>query len=248
MTRIGVCDDSPELCEKISKTVGEAFAALGGGFELKSFTDGGELLKYNAGAPFDVLFLDIDMPRPNGFDIAKSLREGFSDCLIVFVTSHSELVYDSLDFQPFNFIRKNSGVPLETSIPAIAGKLFCRLRQGDTVLIEDRHLGEVPVKIREIACLESSGHYIIYSLVSGSPENPPKKLVSRGSIAEREKFFEGYGFARAHKGFIVNLSQIKRLNTSKREAELSGGISVPIGKKYRAELKEKYTLFLRSRT
>lgn len=46
------------------------------------------------------------MPGISGFDIATT----FSDCdypvLIVFVTAYDELVYSSIKFQPYRFIRK----------------------------------------------------------------------------------------------------------------------------------------------
>lgn len=242
MARIGVCDDDPNISESIAELVDKAFRERGYICDVESYSDGLTLLGHNQLKPFDVLFLDIDMPQVGGFDIAKSLREKFSDCLIVFVTSHSELVYDSLDFQPFNFIRKNSGVPLKESIPKVVGKLAYYLRQEETVRIEDKSCGIITVKIRDILCIESSGHYLIYSILR---DGAVKKIISRGSISEREEFFANYSFARAHKGFLINLSRISYIGTKRHEAELSGGVTVPIGKKYKSELEEKYSLFMR---
>ena len=54
----------------------------------------------------DLLLLDIDMPEMNGMEIAKCLTDLLQKPLLVFVTSHDELVYDSLLYHPFGFIRK----------------------------------------------------------------------------------------------------------------------------------------------
>ncbi len=242
MTRIGVCDDNAEISAKIAGIINEAFSTHGISFETEAFTDGSSLLKRHMISPFDTLFLDIDMPETGGFDIAKILRDGFSDCLIVFVTSHSELVYDSLDFQPFNFIRKNSDMPLEESIPKIVSKLVANLRQGDTLLIKYRLSNKIPVRIRDIICIESSAHYLNYRIAE---KGTVRQVVSRGSISEWQEFFESYNFARVHKGFIVNLSHIRYLNYGRHEVVLSEGTAVPIGKKYKSDLEEKYSLFLR---
>lgn len=242
MARIGVCDDNAEFTKMIADIVKKSFLELGNDFEVESFTDGMALIEKNRFDPFDVLFLDIDMPNVGGFDIAKMLRDDFSKCIIVFVTSHAELVFDSLDFQPFNFVRKNSGVPLSESIPRIVNKLAFHLKQDETILIEDEHLRKTPVRIRDIICIESCGHYLKFSI---SERSDVKVMLSRGSLAERQEFFESYSFARVHKGFLVNLSQIKYLSIGKREIELSGGITVPIGKIYKTEVEEKYSLYLR---
>lgn len=245
MPRIGVCDDSEEFSLRISAIVKDSFDKLGGNFTVMSFTDGDSLMEENRLSPFDALFLDIDMPRVGGFDIAKSLREDFSECLIVFVTSHAELVFDSLDFQPFNFVRKGSGVPLEESIPKIVNKLAFHLKQDEILLIEDKTSGKTPVKIRDIVSMESSGHYIVYSILR---HGEIFKITSRGSVSDTQKYFENYNFIRVHKGFLVNFSHVKYLNSGKREIELSGGIKVPIGKLYRSEIEEKYRIFLRRKS
>ena len=245
MTRIGICDDSIELSKRIAEIVAEAFLSLGVVCEIESFTDGGALIERNLAAPFDVLFLDIDMPVISGFDIAKTLRDGFSDCLIVFVTSHPELVFDSLDFQPFNFVRKDSGQPLAESIPKVVGKLAFQLRQDETLLIEDVGQKKTPVRIRDIICVESVGHYLRYSVFENGLV---RNVKSRGGLSERQEFFENRDFVRAHKGFLVNMSQIRYFSSSRREIELNGGITVPIGKLYKSSVEERYSVFLRRRS
>ncbi len=245
MAKIGVCDDSLDIARDIAKTVKSSFEALSEECSIYVFQSGAEVLKENLRAPFDVLFLDIDMPGISGFDLARELRAAGDGCLIVFVTSHSELVYDSLDFQPFNFLRKNSAQPLSESVPKTVAKIVDRLKQAKMVLIEERTLGSVPVRLRDIISIESSGHYLVYTVSDGGST---KKLVSRGLISEREELLEGSGFARVHKGFIINFGQLKRLDRSLKEAELFGGVRVPIGKKYRQALEEKYSMYLRRRS
>lgn len=244
MARIGVCDDKPDVSKRIAELVKKSFSERGYNHSIESYSDGVVLLGQNQLEPFDVLFLDIDMPKVSGFDIAKALREDFSHCLIVFVTSHAELVFDSLDYQPFHFIRKNSGVSLNESIPKIVNKLILHLKQDETVIIEDENARKISEYVRDIICIESSGHYLTYNILV---RDNVKKIKSRGNLTERLTYFESLNFVRVHRSFIVNLAHITHINSSKREVEMSGSIVVSIGKSYKRDVDEKYDEFLRAK-
>ena len=125
--RIAVCDDDNVMCKYIAQLVKNSFENQNVKTETVSHLNGITLLNEHLSDPFDVVFLDIDMPRMTGFDIAENLRRNFSQSFIVFITSHSELVYESLDYQPFHFIRKSCNIPLSESIPAIVEKLITHM-------------------------------------------------------------------------------------------------------------------------
>ena len=105
--RIAVCDDNTVLLPKLKEIIYDSFSVYTDEFEILIYSSGTLLLNAHKQEPFQIIFLDIDMPKISGFDVAKTLRDDFSNCFIIFITSHSELVYESMDFQPFHFIRKN---------------------------------------------------------------------------------------------------------------------------------------------
>ena len=133
MIRIGVCDDNAVILKNISRMIEKAFCNYIGDVEVSSYTNGRLLYNAYIQERFDVIFLDIDMPRISGFEVAKMLRDDCSNCFIIFITSHSELVYESMDFQPFHFIRKNCSVPLEESIGEIVKKLMTHMKQNEKI-------------------------------------------------------------------------------------------------------------------
>lgn len=53
-----------------------------------------------------VFFIDIDMPEVNGFEVASYLKKWNRECCIVFVSNKDDLVFQSLVYHPFFFIRK----------------------------------------------------------------------------------------------------------------------------------------------
>lgn len=243
MSRIGVCDDNPALSKKIAEIVRESFSTHEGHYNVESFTDGIVLLGQHRLDPFDALFLDIDMPKIGGFDIAKVLRDNFSHCLIVFVTVHSELVFESFDFQPFNFVRKSSGIPLHESIPPIVNKLIYHLKQDDKIVVVDEALRKHSVFVRDIVYIESSGHHVLYS-VQG--EGKIIKIKARGKLQDCQDLLERYNFVRIHRSYLVNLRYVTYINNGLREIELLQSMVLPLSKIYKSDVDEKYNLYLRS--
>lgn len=242
--RVAVCDDNNAALKVLSKSIKNAFAKFTDEFNMMNFSDGTLLLDEHKKEPFDVVFLDIDMPVISGFDIAKSLRDDFSNCYIVFVTSHSELVYESMNFQPFNFIRKNCSVPIDESVSDIVSKLMQHMKQNEKIILEDYNYRKHPVLIRNIIYIESDGHYVIfYALSDGFP------IRIRGSITEHEEIYSKYDFVRVHKKYLVNLRYLSQLNYNSNEIILGIiGKNLPMSKRMKKEVKEKYIVYLRTKS
>ena len=102
--RVFICDDEPEMLQRLLASV----KGIWKDSEVRVFSDGSDLQDALQKADVcDILLLDIDMPGLTGLDIARNLSGMQKRPLLAFVTSHDELVYDSLQFHPFGFVRKN---------------------------------------------------------------------------------------------------------------------------------------------
>ena len=137
MINVAICDDNSAFLNYYKNLVEKTLTKYTENYKVYSFTNGDVLLSRHMEKEFNVIFLDIDMPKLTGFDIAKKLRDLLSRCFIIFITNHSELVYESLDFQPFNFIRKNCNIPIEESTDKIIKKIIRHMKQNDRVILED---------------------------------------------------------------------------------------------------------------
>ena len=74
---------------------------------------------------FDILFLDIDMPRKSGFELAREYKKCHKHTLIIFITNHNELVYQACNIHPFDFIRKEN---LKIEIPVVLEEVIYKLK------------------------------------------------------------------------------------------------------------------------
>ena len=243
MIRIAVCDDNIAILDKLHNIVKEEFLNYTDDFEIRTITSGVVLLNEHIHAPFDVIFLDIDMPKLTGFDVAKKLRDAFSSSFIIFVTSHSELVYESMDFQPFHFIRKNCPIPMKEGISKTIKKLMRHMKQNEKIILEDDVSGRCAVYIREIVYIESDKHYLFYHIL-----NKELSIKIRGTIRECEEKYVPYDFVKIHKRYLINLRFLSDFDNSNNEVTL-GAVKtrLPMSKNFKKEVDEKYTLFLRSK-
>lgn len=82
-------------------------AKIGDGIEIAgSFTDTASAEAFLSGEEVDMVFVDIQMPRDNGFAFAQRLRERGSEVRVVFVTSHTAYALPAYDLYAYDYMVK----------------------------------------------------------------------------------------------------------------------------------------------
>lgn len=97
---IGILDDDQSFLELFIAKFKQRCDAF-----IYDYSEEADLLN-GAVSKLDYLFLDIEMPKRNGFQLAKELKENYPQLEIIFITSHEQYVYDAFSFKPFDFIPK----------------------------------------------------------------------------------------------------------------------------------------------
>ena len=85
--RIAICDD---LQTERQKTI-EALDSVIRNFSVNEFDDGAELIKSHEVLPYDLIILDILMPKISGMDTAAQIRKKDTKTPIVFISTSEEL-------------------------------------------------------------------------------------------------------------------------------------------------------------
>lgn len=226
--QIYICDDEQRILKdmenRIKLILQECF--------VKTFSDGKELLEALKNSACDVLLLDIDMPQISGLDIAGELTKMQDKPLLVFVTSHDELVYDSLQYHPFGFIRKNH---FDSEIAKMLKDCQQELVAKNQHFTFKSGTENVRIPLEEILYYESDGNYL--KLFTKEQE-----YRLRDTVTAVENALSTSGFVRIHRGFLVNQSAVKTL--SAEEAELINGVRIPIGKNFAQEAKARLMRYM----
>jgi DNA-binding response OmpR family regulator len=98
--RILVVDDEPDLTE-VSRLALEYH-----GFKVDTFNDSEEVLSNFKPDYYDLVILDIKMPKMDGFELYDELKKKDSDVKICFLTA-SELYYEEFRKKEYNALDKN---------------------------------------------------------------------------------------------------------------------------------------------
>lgn len=227
--QIYVCDDEPKILEDLSAKI-KAYAPEN---DVVGISGGAELLQRLQQGKCDILFLDIDMPDVNGMEIAGKLAELDDKPLLVFVTGHDELVYESLQYHPFGFIRKSY---FDEEIEKVLRD--CETELGERQKHFHFRMGnrDVALLLSDILYFEADGNYLkLYTAA--------ETFRLRSTVTAVENSLGGSGFIRVHKGFLVNQSAVRIIGRD--ELEMTNGAFLPIGKNYMDEAKRKLLRYMR---
>ena len=236
MIKIGICDDEKLFLSHFRSQLTRVCTELNLNVEIFDYLQSETLLFHHEQANFDIIFLDIDMPVISGFNAAQRIRSISLDTPIIFVTARDDLVYDSFEYQPFHFIRKNPDDQLYTSIEHVINKLLHHFGKFRTVSITNAETGITVVPARHIVYIKSEKHYLYYYLSKGII-NP---LKERNSLSSILKLYDSLGIIKTHQRYLVNLCHIAKLDTMLNQITLINGETIPISKQFRTNVLEKY--------
>lgn len=228
--RILICDDERQMLSVIAEKVSACLPES----DIRTFSSGAALLKYLQTEGCDILLLDIDMPDITGLEIAGQLSRFEKRPLLVFVTSHDELVYDSFQYHPFAFLRKSS---FEKEIKTTLNDCVQELQH------RERHFSfrcegkRVCLLLSEIFYFEAEGNYLKVFVKTG-------QYRFRSTIASVENTLAGCGFIRIHKGFLINQAAVRLFHA--KEVALLDGTKLPVGKSYAKTAEEQFLRYLRN--
>lgn len=233
--RISVCDDNVVMLNFICDEINKEFRKNGVDFALDRFENGADFLSVYETAPSDIVFLDIDMPTINGFEIAERINKDNSS-FIVFVTSHDELVYSSFKFQPFRFIRKNHiAAELPETVTALAEKNNeCTAARHFEVRTSSEN---VFLDLNDVEYIEIYGHWLKITIKDDDA------IECYGSLSDFEKRLAPHNFVRTHKSYLVNCKYIYSIE--QRQVVLDDKTAIPLSKYKIESVRSKLRNYLR---
>ncbi len=233
LVRVAVCDDVQRFNDNLCERLNEYFNKKDIMLELLVFLSAQEMLEKSNDVAFDVLFLDIDMPGMSGIEAAEIIRRNNEHIAIIFVTNRDDLVFESIKYKPFRFLRKDM---LTSEFDEALIALEKRLEQVNANMEFATPDGIINLRITEIKYLEVIGHnvYIYYH---------DKKIDARGALNKFEEDFSRYGFIRIHSGYLVNFRYIYLVG--KTDVVLDSGEKLPLSRRKYDDVVKRYQLLSR---
>lgn len=233
MYHVVICDDDSKILEDLSSTIKNIFLQLNISAEYYSTQDAEVLLNHISENNVDILFLDIDMPKHNGMEIAEYLLNQGYDILLIFVTHYEALVYQSFKYHPFGFIRKNY---FNEEIEQVVSSAVSVLMDRQEAISIRLNSELIRIKLADIIYFEAASNYVnIFTETS--------TYRYRESLGELERQLSHKGFIRIHKGYLINQQFIYAIRCN--EVELSSGAMLPIGRTNRENVRKLLMKYMR---
>jgi two-component system, LytTR family, response regulator len=195
----------------------------------------------------DLVFLDIEMPNGNGFDLLKMFKS--PEFKVIFVTAFSEYAIRAFRFSAVDYLlkpvkvdelvdavnkvqealaQKTTGPGIQTLLDNITGNG----KTVDNLVISDIN-GFTVIRVPDLILCRGEG-YCTHFLLAGK-----KKVTSSKNLKYYEDLLHSEQFIRVHHSWLVNLKHVTGC-TRQGEILLSEEIKCPLGNNYRQGFMERF--------
>jgi two-component system LytT family response regulator len=240
MSKIIIIDDEP-LARSIVKEYLQKYPELE---IVQECNDGFEGVKAIQQHQPDLIFLDIQMPKINGFEMLELLDQSPA---VIFTTAFDEYAIKAFEahaidylLKPFNEerfdkaiqkwrdqtagARKNTSELLETASQSPAQSQRVVVKTGSKIKI---------IPVQDVYFLEAADDYVKVHTHEGS-------FLKNKTMSHFEKTLDAQQFVRSHRSYIINVQQITRIDPYEKDnhiAILKSGAKVPVSRNGYAKLR-----------
>jgi two-component system, LytTR family, response regulator len=193
----------------------------------------------------DLIFLDIEMPLMNGFELLEKLMPiNFN---IVFVTAYNQFALRAFKFNALDYLVKpfdvtelvtavtkaeKNNLPTQTQLESLQKELK---GAAITKIAIPGQTGVSFIEVNEIEYAESSNNYTKLVLV-----NKQVHVLSK-TLKDVQEVLENLHFLRVHRQYIINLNHVKQFyRGDNMYVVMTNGENIPVARSQKDKLIEKY--------
>ncbi len=253
--RLLVADDEPMARQRVRRILeAETETVIVG-----EASDGSEAVQLIRQHDPDVVFLDIRMPRMNGFEVIERIGPGRMP-LVVFITAYDDHAVDAFEVNAVDYVLK----PFDPNrLRAALGRARSRLseendaergRRVSALLrdLEERAAGGTPadrpdriavksrgrisfVRVEDIDWVEAAGNYVRLHVGDDT------RLI-RQTLTAIEERLDPNRFVRIHRSHLVNLDRVVEMrhwSSGEYVVELRDGTELKLSRTYRDRILER---------
>jgi two-component system LytT family response regulator len=183
----------------------------------------------------DLVFLDIELPGGNGFDLLELMQD--KKAKVVFTTSYKEYAIKAIKSQAFDYLLKPINIDelthtvakakkaLENEGPEINEQLISSIKSiknANRVVIPTLD-GLTIIDADSIIYCQADNNYTIFYLNDGH------RIVSSKTLKECERILSFMPFSRIHQSYLVNLKHVKKyINGKGGTVQMQTGVSLEV--------------------
>ncbi len=213
---------------------------------LQECNDGFEGLKAIQQHQPDLIFLDIQMPKINGFEMLELIEQPPA---VVFATAFDEFAIKAFEahaidylLKPFNQERfdkainkfkEQKSLSTEKATQELLETASQSPSQNNRIVVKNGSKIKI-IPVHEVLYLEAADDYVKVHTGEGY-------FLKNKTMNHFEQTLDGQQFVRSHRSYIVNVQQITRIDPYEKDnhvAILRSGIKVPVSRTGYVRLRE----------
>ena len=202
---------------------------------------GEEAIAYIRGERPDLVFLDVQMPEYDGFDVLEMLGEDQPPA-IVFVTAHDDYALRAFEAGALDYLLKPfTDARFRRALERAKQRLEYQptRRAGPTRRLVVKNAGQVMfLDVADVDWIESANYYACLHVGSDTH-------LLRRSLAVLEQELQSAPFCRIHRSTIVNVDRVSTLEATKDggyEVVLKSGARLRMSRRFRKALQQRLGL------
>ena len=175
-------------------------------FKISVFEDGEDILK-DYQPLYDIIMLDIEMPKVNGMQAAEQIREQDTDVTLMFITNMAAYAIRGYEVGALDFVMKPINYyTFSMKLTRVLKRTRQKAQQEILLTLPD---GVKKLNVQQIYYVEVQNRMLSYYTEEGV-------FAMRGTMQSVEQMLAPYAFAKCNHWYIVNLKHVSevRKNTT----------------------------------
>lgn len=244
MVKAIVVDDEPNCSESLCTMLGRYCPEV----EVSAICDSGasalrEIPVHNP----QLVFLDIEMPHMNGFELIERLPAIHFD--LIFTTSYDQYAIKAIKISALDYLLKPiDREELKKAVQKVVHRQHSSLEQQLEILMRELHQPANSNQKIAIPTLEGLQMLSLDAIISCTADSNYTKFHLKGkrtvmasrTLKEIEELLEGRSFVRVHHSYLVNINEInKYIKGEGGYLVMSDGTSVDVSRSRKDILLQK---------
>lgn len=229
---MAICDDEPAILEQLQSAAREILEA---DYDLSITASTLPEGILEAGQPFQLALLDVQLAQGSGIDLARKLLRDDPECRIIFVSGYTGVVSTVYEVPHYCFVLKDQ---IAQQLPRFLHRAADEAAQaaGRELQIR-RHRRTEYLKVSQIAFLERQKHLTVITMTTGETFDTKEKLQE---LMDR---MASPSFCRCHVSYVVNLEQVAEIDG--HNIKMTTGHQIPVSRTYEEDTWKAYSRYLR---
>jgi two-component system LytT family response regulator len=195
----------------------------------------------------DIIFLDVQMPGMNGFDVLEEIDH---EPYIIFITAYDQYAIKAFEKNAVDYLLKpldqerfrsaiNRAMKRKTaeqgSVEELVRNLRSEGRNFETHIFVQKSEKLYNLPVEDIVYLEASGDYTIITTKTD-------QFVSSSGIGKLEEIMDPDTFIRVHRSTIININSLKEIErhfNGGMVVKMQSGKSFPVSRTYARLIRKK---------